>query len=298
MSRIVLALAGLVALSGPAFAQTAPVAKPRLAVVIVVDGLTSDLFLRYRNAFTAGLARAAQGTVFTNASAVADPSVPTAGVAIALGTPAGLGANRSWSWNGTQFAAGNPAAQSRVVPVANQAVAQLIARAEPALVPPPVCAGTTATNKFARAANDSAGFAASPAMDGAVLALGAGIAQEFGAGRDANGDVLTLGLPATARSAPGSENSCLQLLALDRDLGDFFAQLDRSGGDYIVALRGASAAGTVPMMIWRRGMAANSVAAPVSTADLMPTVSSLLGSTVPTAMGRCLPQVTGACLQR
>ena len=185
--------------------------------------------------------------------------------------------------------------------MANRAVAQMMATAEPALVPPPACAGAAATTRFARAANDAASFAASPAMDGAVLALGAGLALEYGAGRDVNGDLLTLSLPATGRATPGSENSCLQLLALDRDLGDFFAQLDRSGIGYVVALRGSSGGDApVPIIFWQPGMIAATVATAVSTADLIPTVTSILGTTQfpPAAGGRCLPQVTGAACQR
>jgi hypothetical protein len=102
----VLALAGVAA---PAVAQSQP--RPTFAVVLVVDGLTSDLFLRHRANFTAGLARVAQGTVFTNAASAGDMAVPSTGVGIALGTPGGLGASRSWTWDGRQFVGTTPASQ-------------------------------------------------------------------------------------------------------------------------------------------------------------------------------------------
>ena len=52
--------------------------------------------------------------------------------------------------------------------------------------------------------------------------------------------MLSIGLSATDyvghAYGTGGQEMCLQLLALDRSLGDFFAQLDRWGIDYAVAL--------------------------------------------------------------
>src|SRR3546814_16190764 len=53
-------------------------------------------------------------------------------------------------------------------------------------------------------------------------------------------DLLIVGLSATdyVGHATGTEGSemCLQMLALDRELGDFFARLDATGIDYLVTL--------------------------------------------------------------
>src|SRR3546814_17651468 len=53
-------------------------------------------------------------------------------------------------------------------------------------------------------------------------------------------DLLIVGLSATdyVGHGTGTEGSemCLQMLALDRELGDFFARLDATGIDYLVTL--------------------------------------------------------------
>ena len=59
-------------------------------------------------------------------------------------------------------------------------------------------------------------------------------------GRDDSPDVLAVGLSGTDvvghAYGNGGQEMCLQLLSLDRDLGDFFLTLDRSGLDYAVVL--------------------------------------------------------------
>lgn len=93
---------------------------------------------------------------------------------------------------------------------------------------------------FERLAEDQAGFRASPELDGDTLAIAAGLVDEMHLGRGADPDVLAISLSATdyVGHSYGTEGQemCLQMLALDRELGDFFAFLDGRGIDYSVVL--------------------------------------------------------------
>src|SRR3546814_1932470 len=83
-------------------------------------------------------------------------------------------------------------------------------------------------------------FRASPQADGAVLAAAAALRQTRRMGEGDGTDLLIVGLSATdyVGHGTGTEGSemCLQMLALDRELGDFFARLDATGIDYLVTL--------------------------------------------------------------
>ena len=99
---------------------------------------------------------------------------------------------------------------------------------------------TVGTGRFERAAGNFRGFMASPESDGAVLAAGASLAAVHRLGQGPQTDMLILGLSATdyvghTYGTQGSE-MCLQMLALDRELGDFFARMDATGVDYAVVL--------------------------------------------------------------
>jgi hypothetical protein len=168
--------------------------------------------------------------------------------------------DQRWYYKGGAFVTDNkaaavPASIARV----NAAVAAEIARPQPALEPPPFCAArsktyvlggrpdslkgaprTVGNGRFARAAGDKNAFTDSPEYDGAVLALAASLVGEMKLGRGPSTDLLAVGLSATdyvghTFGTQGQE-MCLQLLSLDRDLGDFFNVLDRSSIDYAVAL--------------------------------------------------------------
>jgi predicted AlkP superfamily pyrophosphatase or phosphodiesterase len=132
------------------------------------------------------------------------------------------------------------------------ALERALAAPSPGLEPPPLCAAkartyviaegkkTVGNGRFAREAGKWSDFQRSPEHDGAVLALGASLVQEMQLGRGPSTAVLALGLAATDyvghTYGPGGQEMCLQLLSLDRDLGDFFALLDGLGVDYAVAL--------------------------------------------------------------
>jgi hypothetical protein len=137
------------------------------------------------------------------------------------------------------------------VPVLNGRIAQSIAAASPALVPPPFCQSkaqpiklsngeTVGAGTFARAAGDYEGFRRSPDLDGATLAVAAGLIHDLKLGRGRAPDIISIGLSATdyIGHAYGSEGEemCLNLYSLDRELGDFLTALDRMGLNYAVVL--------------------------------------------------------------
>ena len=160
--------------------------------------------------------------------------------------------DQRWYWDGRRFStdiAG--AAMPQSVIRTNAALQRLLAAPGEGLQPPPFCAGkgqpitlpggkVVGNGTLARAGGDAAGYRASPAIDGSTLALAAGLIQEMNLGRGPNPDLLSVSLSATDyvghAYGPGGQEMCLQLLELDRELGDFFAFLDRSGVDYALVL--------------------------------------------------------------
>jgi hypothetical protein len=163
----------------------------------------------------------------------------------------GRSADQRWYLRGKVFATDLAVAVPRSVAAANAAVARMIAAPAEPLAPPPFCAAKAqpipieghapvGAGTFARAGGDVDAFHASPAADGAVLALSAALAGDMGLGRGASPDVLAVGLSATdyVGHTYGTEGQemCLQLLSLDRDLGGFLDRLDQLGIDYAVAL--------------------------------------------------------------
>jgi predicted AlkP superfamily pyrophosphatase or phosphodiesterase len=160
--------------------------------------------------------------------------------------------DQRWYWTGRGFStdlASAPVPAS--VAATNRVVAQRIATAQAPLDPPPVCAAkarpitlpggrVVGNGRFARAAGNGADFKASPEFDGTVLALAASLIREMKLGADDAPDVLAIGLSATDyvghKFGTEGQEMCLQLLSLDRDLGDFFRLLDTAGVDYAVAL--------------------------------------------------------------
>ena len=99
---------------------------------------------------------------------------------------------------------------------------------------------TVGTGRMARDAGDFRRFMASPEADGAVLATAAALRQVRKMGEGSGTDLLIVGLSATdyVGHGVGTEGAemCLQMTGLDRELGDFFARLDATGIDYVVAL--------------------------------------------------------------
>ena len=293
----------------------APWPPPRLLIMVAVDGLTTDLFNRHRSAFGGGLARLGSGTLFRQSGPFAPSELGRIGDqartftgsrrvvvagdqanALAL---AGTQPETAVYWNGTAFAGTPTSPASQLLPRANSAVAAMIARAQPALQPPPSCAGASATpQRFARAAGDAAAFTASPALDGAVLAVGAGLIGERALGGDTSPDVLTLGLTGVreiaGRFGTSGDAMCLQLLSLDRDLGSLFTQLDNAKFDYAVVLAGTGTIGPAPLAFWRPNATRIERPEQATAADLQWLIAAMLalGDTA-RGPGRCLPSVPG-----
>ena len=160
--------------------------------------------------------------------------------------------DQRWYWRRTGFttdlkSAPVPASVARL----NSNFAAALAQPRAALEPPPYCAAkatpytigrgkVVGNNAFARAANDVSSAEDSPEFDGAILALAGGLINDLQLGKGSAPDVLAIGLSATdyvghTYGTQGQE-MCLQLLSLDRSLGDFLSFLDASGIDYAIAL--------------------------------------------------------------
>ena len=162
-------------------------------------------------------------------------------------------ADQRWYWDGKQFATDlSGVAAPQVVGAINAEVQRLLAGPSTPLVPPPFCAAKAqpiplegggkpvGNGTLARSAGDAAGFRASPEIDASTLALAAGLVQEMKLGSGSGPDLLSISLSGTDyvghTYGTGGQEMCLQLLELDRELGDFFAFLDRSGVDFALAL--------------------------------------------------------------
>lgn len=155
-----------------------------------------------------------------------------------------------WFWDGKTYVSYAGRAEPGAVTRGKAAVAALISRPGEALPLPGFCAGldrpiavgtqTLGQGRFARAAGDLKAFRASPAADGAVLAIAAGLIQDMRLGKRAAPDLIAIGLSATdyighANGTQGTE-MCIQMAELDRSLDAFFEVLDSYGLDYEVML--------------------------------------------------------------
>lgn len=164
----------------------------------------------------------------------------------------GHNADQRWYWDGRQFATDLSGPVPHVISKVNAAVAAALAQPRPALEPTPFCQGKArsiavegggkpvGTGQFARAAGDASALRASPELDGDTLALAAGLVDEMQLGRQASPDVLSISLSATDyvghEYGTEGEEMCLNMIELDREIGDFLAVLDSRGIDYAVAL--------------------------------------------------------------
>jgi hypothetical protein len=215
----------------------APVVAPRLAIQISVEGLSPQLLEEYRPLLGGGLAKVAdsEGTTAANGRSV----VVAGSKAAALGFAAAP--DQRWYWGGSGYVGDLKSPAPASIAIANAAIANEIASAQPALVPPPAClAKADQANWFARGAGDVAAFQDSPEGDGATLAVSAALVRELGLGRGPAMDELAVGLAApggvAAKFGVDGQAMCLALFSLDRDLGDFLSQLDSWGIPYKATL--------------------------------------------------------------
>ena len=154
---------------------------------------------------------------------------------------------------------------------ANAFLTRARAATRPPLEPTPLCASKAQSfpiagggkpvgaGRFGRAAGDSSGFRASPEYDATVLALSAGLIEEMRLGRGTAPDLISIGLAGSDyvghTYGTGGQEMCLQLMSLDRDLGDFFALLDRWGIGYAVALTADHGGLDIPERLRAKGVA-------------------------------------------
>lgn len=308
-----LILAAAALLSSPLAAQAPP--PPKLLVVMAVDKLSGDLFDEYRPQFTGGLGRIASGALFRNGSSseaqgkslgeLMKARWPASRNVAVLGRPApdpvaGQNPDQRWFWVGNKFQSDLKNARvPAVVLKVNAAIAAALKRPRPPLDAPPFCQSRPRKSQLARAAGDAPALAASPELDGDTLALAAGLVDEMQLGHRADPDMLTIDLSATGNVArsygAGSEEMCLQLTELDREIGDFLSLLDGRGIDYAVALDGV-AQGHVPIAFWRPGFSGASVDTAADTVDMVPTLATLIELPLPPGLpGRCLEGTPAFC---
>jgi hypothetical protein len=155
-----------------------------------------------------------------------------------------------WFWGGKDFISYEGRAIPPAVQRGREAVAKLIAAPQEALPVPGFCRPlmqpmrvgeqVIGDGRFVRAAGDTRAFRASPALDGAVFAIAAGLIQDMKLGQGSAPDIISIGASATDyvghAFGPGGGEMCLQLAELDKTIGGFLAALDSWGLDYEVVL--------------------------------------------------------------
>jgi len=213
----------------------------------------------------------------------------------------GYGPDQRWYWNGKEYT-GTGATTPAAVTAVNRDVADALTRAREPRSLPGVCeahsravpvVGTTRTvgdGRFAREAGDRTGFRASPDFDRATLALGEGLRREMKLGEGDSTDLLILGMSATdyvghTYGTQGSE-MCIQLMALDKALGEFFRGLDATGIDYVVMLTADHGGSDIPERHRQHGLPEAARVDPALNADNMgKTLAQRLKLTGPVLFG-------------
>ncbi|MGZ8312372.1 MAG: alkaline phosphatase family protein [Allosphingosinicella sp.] len=177
--------------------------------------------------------------------------------------------DQRWWWGGRAFVSHAGLQPPAAVTAANTAVAQALASPREAVAMTPLCApraraievpgsgGPVGAGRFARDADDRTAFRASPDFDSAVAALAIGLRDELNLGEGEDTDLLAIGLSATdyVGHSFGTEGAemCLQMMALDRLLGELFQQLDQANVDYVVMLTADHGGHDIPERIRQQG---------------------------------------------
>ena len=166
-----------------------------------------------------------------------------------------------WWWNGKAMVSYAGRATPPVVARANAAIAARIAAPQPALDVPQVCKAhdvavsigegkSVGAGHFTREGGNASAFRASPAFDGAIVALAAGLVQDMKLGQGDTTDIIDVGASATdyVGHTFGTEGAemCIQLQQLDATLGSFFDLLDSTGVDYEVVLTADHGGNDIP----------------------------------------------------
>ncbi|MEO8619062.1 MAG: alkaline phosphatase family protein, partial [Sphingomicrobium sp.] len=214
----------------------------------------------------------------------------------------GRAVDQRWYWDGKTFASDNKAAKVPAsVTAFNAALEKALAQPREAMTPPAFCAGkdevyavsptlSVGNGRFTRKAGDTSEFRRSPDFDGATLALSAALINELGLGRGAATDVLSVGLSATDyvghAYGTGGMEMCLQMAALDLQLGSFLATLDRNGLDYAVVLTADHGGLDIPERLSDRGVADAARVDPALVAsEVGKRIGGLLGLGGPVILG-------------
>ena len=213
-----------------------------------------------------------------------------------------------WYWDGKTYATDRKAnSVPASVTAFNAALANAIAQPRAAMTPPAFCNGkdkvyqvsptlSVGNGRFERKAGDAGEFRRSPDFDGATLALTAALINELKLGKGAATDLLSVGLSATdyvghAYGSGGME-MCLQMAALDLQLGGFFDALDRNGVDYAVVLTADHGGLDIPERLRDRGVADAARLDPNFTvASIGKTLAGRFGLTGPVLHGGSLGDV-------
>jgi len=210
--------------------------------------------------------------------------------------------DQRWYWAGKSYVTDGAGSVPAVVPKVNAAVTAALAQVREPLAPPPYCrtkaraipveggGKPVGAGQLGRAAGDAAAFRASPEFDGDTLALAAGLVDEMRLGRGATPDVLAVSLSATDyvghTYGTEGEEMCLQVLELDREVGDFLAMLDSRGIDYSVVLTADHGGKDIPERERLAGVSSAIRADPALRASVIgPKLVGQLGLTGPGLFG-------------
>ena len=112
--------------------------------------------------------------------------------------------------------------------------------------------------RFARGADDFSAFRASPEQDEATLQLALALVDEMQLGQRPETDLMAIGLSGTDKvghtfGTAGAE-MCIQVVALDRLLGEFFESLEKRSIDFLVVLTADHGGHDIPERHRQTGM--------------------------------------------
>ncbi|WP_265562545.1 alkaline phosphatase family protein [Sphingomicrobium arenosum] len=186
----------------------------------------------------------------------------------------GHDADQRWWWGPDGWMTDLAPPAPAVVSSATVSTRNLLDAGSAGLQIPPYCAGkpVVEVENRGRVGNDPLGwepgnyrqFRASPAYDGAILALGAQFIDSMELGQGEAPDLLSLGLSATDyvghKFGPQGGEMCLQMFALDRNLEGFLSYLDGRGLDYAVVLTSDHGGQPIPERLRLQGVEASRIA--------------------------------------
>jgi Type I phosphodiesterase / nucleotide pyrophosphatase len=231
----------------------------------------------------------------------ASRNVAVAGKDRAAVMMSGHQADQRWYWTGGQFATDLSVAPPPAIAATNAAVARMLAAPSPGLQPTPFCASKAqpidvaghapvGAGNLARDAGDADLFEASPEFDGAILTAAAALTRSMRLGQGSAPDLLSIGLSATdyVGHFHGTEGQemCLNLLELDREIGDFLSFLDSTGADYAVVLTADHGGEDVPERLRLHGVAeAQRVDPALAAPTVGKTLAAKLGLSGPVLFG-------------